>query len=140
LEQGFDFVANGTTLVKDAAVVAELFGEKGLRLFETISDGATLRQAYEARPSYVAAQVLMRGRLACAVPPETVPLAQRRLAAHSLASGMPFFVSEQCLDSMISQPIPSRADATDIASAIYEGSRFFINTCFSGILTYVTYE
>merc|ERR1712000_510821 len=124
LKTGFDFVANASVLLEDEGVVGELFGADGLRLFDTVFSSRTLQRAYAMQrdyPSYVAAVVLMRGRLATDVPPEAVPLAQRRLCAHAAQIRIPFIISEQCLDSMINQPIPSRADATDIAAAVYGG-------------------
>ena len=75
LKTGFDFVANASVLLEDEGVVGELFGADGLRLFDTVFSSRTLQRAYAMQrdyPSYVAAVVLMRGRLATDVPPEAV--------------------------------------------------------------------
>ena len=55
-------------------------------------------------------------------PPQQVPVLQRRIVRAARAAGKPVVVATQMLESMISAPVPTRAEASDVASAIYDGA------------------
>jgi pyruvate kinase len=69
-----------------------------------------------------ATDVLMvaRGDLGIEVPLRELPVIQRRAVRTCLAIGRPVIIATHMLESMISQPMPSRAEITDVANAVYE--------------------
>ena len=66
--------------------------------------------------------MVARGDLGVELPPQQVPVLQRRIVHAARAAGRPVVVATQMLESMIAAPVPTRAEVSDVASAIYEGA------------------
>jgi pyruvate kinase len=92
-----------------AAVLAKLEKPSAIRSLERIieiSDGV----------------MVARGDLGVELPPEDVPSIQKLIVREARKLGRPVIVATQMLESMINNPTPTRAEASDVATAIYDGA------------------
>lgn len=121
LDAGVDLVAQ--SFVRSAHDVARLRGAMGERRVPIVAK-IEKHEALEQLAQIVAtADMVMvaRGDLGVETSPEEVPVAQRRIVAECRDTGTPVVVATQMLESMTSAPRPTRAEASDVANAIFDG-------------------
>ncbi len=121
LDQGVDLI--GLSFVQRAEDVAEARAIANGRawIVSKIEKPQALAQLDEIIALSDAVMVA-RGDLGVELPPEEVPLAQKRIVRTARAAGVPVIVATQMLESMISAPAPTRAEASDVAGAVFDGA------------------
>jgi pyruvate kinase len=121
LDQGVDFI--GLSFVQRPEDVAEARAIANGRAW--ILSKIEKPQALEQLDEIIAlsdAVMVARGDLGVELPPEEVPLAQKRIVRAARLAGKPVVVATQMLESMISAPAPTRAEASDVAGAVFDGA------------------
>jgi pyruvate kinase len=122
LELGVDFIAlSFVREARDLLQLRELFGEGKPHPFVVakIED----QQAVQNLESIVREAdgiMVARGDLGIEIPYEELPIVQRRIVKTCLRLGKPVIVATHMLESMISSPMPTRAEVTDVSNAIFE--------------------
>ncbi|MAZ46101.1 MAG: pyruvate kinase [Rickettsiales bacterium] len=71
---------------------------------------------------YCDAAMVARGDLGVEMPPEEVPIIQKRIVQSCRDFGIPVVVATQMLDSMVESPSPTRAEASDVATAVFDAA------------------
>ncbi len=79
-------------------------------------------QSLEAILDYCDGVMVARGDLGVEMHPEDVPVAQKQILRAARQRGVPTIVATQMLESMTTAPAPTRAEASDVANAVYEGA------------------
>ena len=79
-------------------------------------------KAYDAILAVSDGIMVARGDLGVECPVQAVPPIQKRLVRGARAAAKPVIVATQMLESMIESPVPTRAEVSDVATAIYEGA------------------
>jgi pyruvate kinase len=124
LELGVDFVA--LSFVRSAADVLDLrklISENGstARVIAKIEKAEAV-ECLDAVLDVADAMMVARGDLGVEIGPAAVPLIQKQIIQRSLQRGLPVITATQMLESMIGSPEPTRAEASDVANAILDGT------------------
>jgi pyruvate kinase len=122
LEHGVDFVA--TSFVRapsDIRSVKRLVPPDGPMLIAKIEKQEAVRN-FDAILEEADGVMVARGDLGIEAPIETVPAIQKRIIAKCNRAGKPVIVATQMLMSMVNYPVPSRAEVTDVSTAILDGT------------------
>ncbi len=121
LEHGADFI--GLSFVQRAEDVAEARAiAAGRAWIMTKLEKPQALDNLDAILDLSDAVMVARGDLGVELPPEEVPLAQKRIVRAARLRGIPCVVATQMLESMISAPAPTRAEASDVATAVFDGA------------------
>ena len=109
---------------QDVLDIRELLEEKHLehvQLFPTIESQEGIDNADEIL-KVCDGLMVARGDMGVEIPAENVPLVQKSLIKKCNALGMPVITATQMLDSMQENPRPTRAEASDVANAVFDGT------------------
>jgi len=121
VEQNVDWIAlSFVQRPEDLMEARKLIGGKAALLAKIEKPAAIerLEEIIEACDGVMVA----RGDLGVELPPQTVPPLQKRIVEASRRQGKPVVVATQMLESMIESPSPTRAEVSDVATAIYDGA------------------
>jgi len=123
-EQGFDFVS--ASFVRSAADVLEirhLLDSRGspIRIIAKIENREGVDNLAEIL-SVADGIMVARGDMGVEIDFTEIPIIQKDIIAQCNACGKPVITATQMLDSMMENPRPTRAEITDVANAIYDGS------------------
>lgn len=118
---GVDYVAlSFVQRPEDVSEARTLIGERANLLVKLEKPQAM--ENLEAILALTDAVMVARGDLGVELPSENVPLAQKRIIRLARKLGKPVVVATQMLESMISSPTPTRAEASDVATAVFDGA------------------
>ena len=121
LDQKADWIAlSFVQRPEDVAEARALIGEKAA-LMAKIEKPAAIDRLSDII-ALADGVMVARGDLGVELPPEDVPPLQNKIVACARHYGKPVVVATQMLESMISSPTPTRAEVSDVATAIYDGA------------------
>ena len=124
IEQGVDFIAASfVQQTADVLAIRRVLENKGAdcHIIAKIENAAGVRNIEEIMK--VADGVMVaRGDLGVEIPAEDVPIIQKMLIARANEAGKPVITATQMLESMMVNPRPTRAEVTDVANAIMDGT------------------
>lgn len=121
LELGIDWVAMSfVQRAEDIRELRHLIGDRAGIVAKLEKPAAIASLEAIVRESD--AVMVARGDLGVELPAEQVPAIQKRIVKACRSAGKPVIVATQMLESMVASPVPTRAEASDVATAIYDGA------------------
>ena len=125
VENDYDFIAASfVRTAEDVMEIRKILAEKGGEDIKIISKIENMQGIQNLEEIITAADGIMvaRGDMGVEIPLEEVPILQKKMIKMAVAQGKHVITATQMLESMIKNPRPTRAEATDIANAIYDGT------------------
>jgi len=121
LELGVDWVAlSFVQRPEDIAEARALIGSRAMIMAKLEKPAAI--DNLDAIVAHADGIMVARGDLGVELPPAQIPIIQRRIVRACRREGKPVVVATQMLESMTTSPVATRAEASDVATAVYEGS------------------
>lgn len=124
-EQDYDFIAASfTRTANDILEIRKILEEKGGQYIHIIAKIENMQGVENCEEILRVADGIMiaRGDMGVEIPLEEVPVIQKKLIRMALKASKPVITATQMLDSMIKNPRPTRAETSDVANAIYQGT------------------
>ncbi len=125
IDQDFDFIAlSFVSNAGDIAVVRDMLKQKGREDIKIIAKIEN-KEAVDKIDEIIAASdsiMIARGDLGIELPVKKVPVIQKRLIKKCYSTSKPVIVATQMLESMSDNPMPTRAEVSDVANAVYDGT------------------
>jgi pyruvate kinase len=119
---GADYVAQSfVRRADDIRTLRALLGEASPPIVAKIETRPAVDD-FDAILDVVDAVMIARGDLGVELPYEEVPIIQKQLVRRALDRGIPTIVATQMLESMVEAPRPTRAEASDVANAVFDGA------------------
>ena len=125
IENGFDYIAASfTRCADDILAIRQIFKEYNCHSMNIIAKIENMEGVdnIDEILRVVDGIMVARGDMGVEIPFEDVPVLQKQLIQKSYLAGKQVVTATQMLDSMIYKPRPTRAEATDVANAIYDGT------------------
>ncbi|MGH2740087.1 MAG: pyruvate kinase [Actinomycetota bacterium] len=120
-QAGVDIVAQSfVRRAEEVRALRSMLADAPMTLIAKIETGAAL-QDLDRILEDVDGLMVARGDLGVEVPLEEIPVIQRELVRRAKRLGVPVIVATQMLESMTESPRPTRAEASDVATAVFEG-------------------
>lgn len=125
IQEGFDFIAASfTRTAEDVLEIRRILEEKGCDTINIIAKIENQQGVDNIDEILKVADGIMvaRGDMGVEIPLEDVPVIQKKLITKVYHAGKQVITATQMLDSMMKNPRPTRAETTDVANAIYQGT------------------
>lgn len=122
LAMGVDYVAQSfVRTADDVLTLRRILGPDGPPIIAKIETRRAIDE-FDRILDVVDAVMVARGDMGVELPYEEVPIVQKQLLRRALDRGVPSIVATQMLESMIGSPRPTRAEASDVANAVFDGA------------------